>query len=133
MRYLLDTNICIYVIKSRQARVLERFRACRTGDVGISSITLAELQYGVANSSFPEKNQEALSGFLAPLEILAFGHQAAVVYGSARTHLKRYGTPIGAMDLLIAAHALSLPVTLITNNEREFTRVPGLSVENWAQ
>ena len=132
MRYLLDTNICIYVIKNKPLRVLERFQACRPDDIGISAITLAELEFGVANSSRPQDNQEALNGFLAPLEILPFDHQAAVIYGTVRTHLQYQGTPIGAMDLLIAAHALSIPLTLVTNNEREFQRIPGLVVENWA-
>ena len=131
MIYLLDTNICIYLIKRRPAQVLERFRRCAVGDIGLSTVTLAELQYGVARSRFPAQNQQALDAFTLPLEVVAFDAAAAVAYGSVRAALERQGTPIGALDLLIAAHALSLGVTLVTNNPREFSRVSGLRVENW--
>ena len=131
MIYLLDTNICIYLIKRRPAQVLERFRRCAVGDIGLSTVTLAELQYGVAKSLFPAQNQQALDAFTLPLEVVAFDAAAAVAYGPVRAALERQGTPIGALDLLIAAHALSLGVTLVTNNPREFSRVPGLRVENW--
>ena len=131
MRYLLDTNICIYVIRRRPRQVLARFQRCAVGDIGLSTVTLAELQYGVAKSAFPERNQEALAAFTLPLEILPFDAPAAAAYGPIRATLERQGTPIGAMDLLIAAHAVSLGVILVTNNPREFRRVPGLQVENW--
>ena len=131
MIYLLDTNICIYLIKRRPAQVLERFRRCAVGDIGLSTVTLAELQYGVAKSAFPERNQEALAAFTLPLEILPFDAPAAAAYGPIRATLERQGTPIGAMDLLIAAHAVSLGVILVTNNPREFRRVSDLQVENW--
>lgn len=131
MRYLLDTNICIYVIRRRPPQVLARFQRCAVGDIGLSTVTLAELQYGVAKSAFPERNQEALTAFTLPLEILPFDAPAAAAYGPIRATLERQGTPIGAMDLLIAAHAVSLGVILVTNNPREFGRVPGLQVENW--
>jgi len=131
MIYLLDTNICIYLIKRRPAQVLERFRRCAVGDIGLSTVTLAELQYGVAKSLFPAQNQQALDAFTLPLEVVAFDAAAAVAYGPVRAALERQGTPIGALDLLIAAHALSLGVTLVTNNPREFSRVSGLRVENW--
>jgi tRNA(fMet)-specific endonuclease VapC len=131
MRYLLDTNICIYVIRRRPPQVLARFQRCAVGDIGLSTVTLAELQYGVAKSAFPERNQEALAAFTLPLEILPFDAPAAAAYGPIRATLERQGTPIGAMDLLIAAHAVSLGVILVTNNPREFRRVSDLQVENW--
>jgi tRNA(fMet)-specific endonuclease VapC len=132
MRYLLDTNICIYVIRRRPPQVLARFQRCAVGDIGLSTVTLAELQYGVAKSAFPERNQAALAAFTLPLEILPFDAPAAAAYGPIRATLERQGTPIGAMDLLIAAHAVSLGVILVTNNPREFRRVSDLQVENWA-
>lgn len=131
MRYLLDTNICIYLIRRRPVQVRERFERCAVGDIGLSTVTLAELQYGVAKSEFPARNQEALEAFILPLAIVPFEAAAAVAYGPVRADLERQGTPIGAMDFLIAAHALSLRVTLVTNNTREFGRVEGLRVENW--
>lgn len=131
MKYLLDTNICIYLIRHRPPQVRERFESCQIGDIGISSVTLAELQFGVAKSQFPEKNRQALEAFVLPLEVIAFGAEAAVAYGPRRAFLERQGMPIGAMDLMIAAHALSLRVTLVTNNVSEFSRVQGLNVENW--
>ena len=131
MGYLLDTNICIYIIKKRPPEVLERLVSLDPEEVGVSSITVAELEYGVAKSSRPRQNREALLNFLAPLQILAFDDQAAQHYGKIRAYLERKGQTIGAMDLLIAAHARSLSLTLVTNNEKEFSRVPGLTVENW--
>jgi tRNA(fMet)-specific endonuclease VapC len=131
MRYLLDTNICIHIIKRSPPNLYERFRRLRIGDIGVSAISLCELQFGVARSSYPEKNQQALTEFLAPLELLDFPSQAAQTYGEIRAHPVRLGTPIGNYDLLIAAHALSSGFTLVTNNRREFARVPGLRVENW--
>lgn len=133
MEYLLDTNICIYIIKKKPVEVLERFQSLPLGDVGISTITLAELQYGIAKSTQPEKNQQALQQFLIPLEIVEFGYEASIVYGELRAHLEKTGQPIGALDMLIAAHAISLDITIVTNNEREFRRAPNLKVENWAQ
>ena len=131
MRYLLDTNTCIYVIKRSPPQVYKRLRKLRIGDVGISAITFCELQFGVTNSSKPEKNQLALTEFLAPVEVLDFPSAAAVTFGDIRSRLKRSGTPIGAYDLLIAAHALEQGLTLVTNNLKEFKRVPGLELENW--
>ncbi|MEK6815147.1 MAG: type II toxin-antitoxin system VapC family toxin [Nitrospirota bacterium] len=132
MRYMLDTNICIYLIKRRPPAVIDRFLRCDVGQVAISSVTLAELQYGVAKSQFPEKNAEALQAFLLPLEILPFDDAAGAAYGPIRVDLEKRGVSIGAMDLMIAAHALSLDVTLVTHNIREFSRVEGLRVETWA-
>lgn len=131
MRLMLDTNICIYIINARPPSVIERFSSIGVGEIGISIITLAELEYGAAKSAQPRRNREALKQFILPLEVAAFDAEATTAYGSARTALEKRGTPIGAMDLLIAAHAVSLGVTLVTNNSREFARVPGIRVENW--
>ncbi|MBM4464946.1 MAG: type II toxin-antitoxin system VapC family toxin [Chloroflexi bacterium] len=131
MKYLLDTNICIYVIKKKPPQVLQQFRSHFVGDIGVSSITVAELQYGVQKSQYPEQNQRALEQFLVPLVIVGFDEQAAAMYGKIRAALEAQGTPIGALDMLIAAHALSLGVTLVTNNIREFSRVPELQLANW--
>ena len=112
--------------------MIDRLKSCEIGEVAISSITLAELEYGAAKSSHPEQNHEALLSFSAPLEILPFDDQAALHYGEIRADLERSGQPIGAMDLLIAAHARSIPLKLVTNNTREFARVPRPLMENWA-
>ncbi len=133
MQYLLDTNICIYIIKNKPTQVFEKFLSLEFGSVGISSITLAELNYGVAKSSNIDKNQEALIKFLTPIEIMDFNFDAAEEYGKIRSDLEKKVTPIGPLDLLIAAHAKSLNVVLITNNENEFNRVVGLKIENWAK
>ena len=131
MKVMLDTNICIYVIKRRPVSVLQRFRFFPAGDIGISAITLAELEYGAAKSAQPKQNREALEAFVSPLEVAPFDRHATEAYGKIRAALEKRGRPIGALDLLIAAHALSLGVRVVTNNEREFKRVPGLRVENW--
>jgi tRNA(fMet)-specific endonuclease VapC len=131
MRYLLDTNTCIYIIKRSPPAVYERFKHLHVGDVGVSSITYCELQFGVANSAKPDENQLALTEFLSPLDVCDFPSAAALVFGKIRAHLQRAGTPIGNFDLLIAAHALYEGAILITNNAKEFKRVPGLKVENW--
>jgi len=131
VRYLLDTNICIYIIKRRPKEVLRRFREVETGDIGISSVTLSELYFGAAKSAFPKENRLALESFVMPLGIQAYDAPAAAAYGEVRADLERKGTPIGSMDLLIAAHAISLRAVLVTNNTREFRRVRGLSVDNW--
>ena len=132
MKFMLDTNICIELIRRRSTRVLLRLQQCSPGDVGMSSITLAELEFGVHKSRMPDRNKLALAEFAAPLEILPFDDLAAASYGELRARLERQGQPIGSMDMLIAAHALSRGLTLVTNNEREFRRVPGLRVTNWA-
>ena len=131
MNVMLDTNICIYLIKHVPPALIERFRAFPVGDIGISVMTLAELEYGASKSTQPRRNLEALEQFIVPLEVAMFDRQAAVAYGRIRAALEKKGRPIEAMDLLIAAQALSLGVRLVTNNEREFRRVPGLRVENW--
>lgn len=130
--WLLDTNICIYLIKRKPDRVLQRLRALDISTVGVSSITVAELQYGVAKSTRPEQNALGLAALLAPLDVLAFDDAAAAAYGAVRAELERAGTPIGSMDLLIAAHALALGRTVVTNNTREFSRVAGLKAEDWS-
>ena len=131
MEYLLDTNICIYIIKKKPAEVFERFKNLTISDVGISSITLAELQYGIEKSSNSEKNREALQKFLTPIEILDYGYEATVEYGKIRAELEKKGVPIGPLDMLIASHAKSLDVILVTNNVREFETIAGLRIENW--
>lgn len=131
MRYLLDTNICIYLIKQKPLQVMEKFRAYSVGEIGVSSITVSELWYGVAKSRRQKANAQALEQFLLPLTVPAFDNRAAEAYGEIRAALEKKGRPIGAMDMLIAAHALSLGMVLVTNNEREFLRVPELMVENW--
>ena len=131
MKCLLDTNICIYLIRKKPPKVLKKLSDYSVSDIGISSITVAELLYGVEKSSLPERNRDALDGFLAPFEIMPFDDRAAEVYGRIRAGLERKGTPIGSMDMLIAAHALSLGVTLVTNSAKEFKRVPRLQVANW--
>jgi len=133
MRYLLDTNICIYLIKEKPAQVLDKFRSHSVGQIGVSSITVSELWYGVANSERRKVNERALKQFMLPLTISEYDDRAAEAYGKIRTALEKEGQPIGAMDLLIAAHAVSMGVTLVTNNEREFSRVPDLIVENWVR
>ncbi|MCB2146524.1 MAG: type II toxin-antitoxin system VapC family toxin [Deltaproteobacteria bacterium] len=131
MKFMLDTNICIYIIKRKPANVIERFKQTEISQIGISSITLSELSYGVSKSSRPGQNQMALAQFIAPLEILPYPDDAAHYYGDLRTRLEKMGTPIGSLDLLIAAHALSVGCRLVTNNEKEFARIPNLKIENW--
>ncbi|NBQ18509.1 MAG: type II toxin-antitoxin system VapC family toxin [Synechococcaceae bacterium WB8_1A_041] len=129
---MLDTNICIHVINAKPPAVLERFRKYRMGEIGLCSVVAAELAYGVAKSG-STRNREALEMFLAPLIILPFDVAALWAYGDLRAELERKGTPIGALDTMIAAHALSHKSILVTNNSREFARVPGLALENWVQ
>jgi len=131
MRYMLDTNICIYIIKKKPEKIFDRFRKLEAGDVCISTITLAELEYGVEKSQYPERNRIALAGFVSPIEILPFTDNAASVYGRIRAELEKQGKVIGAYDLMIGAHALSETLTLVTNNIREFERISGLTLENW--
>lgn len=131
MQFMLDTNICIYIIKRQPSHVLDHFKKIEISQISISSISLSELLYGVSKSSKPEQNLMALTQFVAPLEILPYGDEAAQYYGEIRAHLEKQGTLIGSLDMLIAAHALSIDCTLITNNEKEFNRVPNLKIENW--
>lgn len=131
MKYLLDTNICIQLIKEKTAPLLMHIQACKPGDVAVSSITVAELRYGAARSSMPEQNNIAIEKFLIPLEIIDFDYLAATEYGIIRSDLEKKGTPIGPMDNLIAAQAKCSNFILVTNNIKEFKRIPGLKIENW--
>ena len=131
MQYLLDTNICIYIIKEKPVQVLSKFRQMPLNAMSISAITLAELEFGVAKSSLPEQNRQALRKFLLPILVLPFDDAAAVQYGIVRADLAKKGKTIGPLDMLLAAHALSLNITMVTNNEEEFRRVAGLKLENW--
>jgi tRNA(fMet)-specific endonuclease VapC len=132
MKYILDTNICIYIINQKPAKVLRKFERYPVYDFGISSITHAELQYGVEKSEYKTTNQAALDEFLLPLTILPFqGQRLVTCYGEIRTSLESKGQTIGPFDMLIAAHALSLELTIISNNIKEFSRIPNLKCENW--
>jgi len=133
MRYMLDTNICIYAMKNKPETVLQRLKDNMQYGLCISAITLAELQHGVEKSANPEKNAAALLQFLSILSVLDFDDLAAVEYGKICADLQKKGTPIGTMDMLIAAHARTEGLVLVTNNVREFERVPELEFENWAQ
>lgn len=132
MEYLLDTNICIYIIKKRPVQVLKKFEALFPGSIAISTITLAELHYGIMKSSNPKKNQEALDKFLIPMEIVSYDYSATIEYGKIRAELEKKGTPIGPLDTLIASHSRSLNLTLVTNNVKEFNRIADLKIENWS-
>ena len=132
MTYMLDTNICIYIMKQKPENVLYRFRQEMDKGICISSITLGELEFGMKNSSNPERNEKALLMFLAPLNILDFDEAAAYEYGAIRAYLTKTGRIIGPLDMLIAGHAKAEDMILVTNNIREFERVPGLKIENWA-
>ncbi len=131
MIFLLDTNICIYLIKNKPEGLRRRLEPLRPGDAGISAITVAELRYGAAKSQAKEKNTAALDLFLTPFETVPFDDRAAGAYGAIRAGLEKNGTPVGPLDTLIAAQAISLGVTLVTNNMREFRRIPGLQCINW--
>lgn len=130
LRYLLDTNICIYVIKRRPELVLDRFNE-NAAHLAISSITLAELLHGAEKSSQPQRTLAVVEDFCSRLDVLDYGAKAAQHYGQIRTSLEQRGTPIGVNDLHIAAHARSEGLTLVSNNLREFERVDGLLYENW--
>jgi len=129
--YMLDTNTCIYIIKRRPVKVLKRFEAVDNDQICISVVTHAELQYGLVRSSKIEHNQRILDAFVARLTVWAWDQDAVTHYGRIRRYLEQKGTPIGNMDLLTAAHALAKSCTLVTNNQREFKRVPELKTANW--
>lgn len=130
LRFMLDTNICIHVIKDHPEELRERFNAFAE-QLCISSITLAELHYGAEKSARRTANLRAIENFTARLDILAFSPAAATHYGQIRADLERIGRPSGPHDMLIGAHARSEALTIVTNNVREFERIPGLQVENW--
>jgi tRNA(fMet)-specific endonuclease VapC len=128
---MLDTDTCIALIKRRPPELIKRLQAKAVGDVGLSSITLAELRHGVVKSERRDQNRAALDQFLLPLDVAPFDELAADSYGDVRADLERNGTPIGPLDTLIASHALSMNVTLVSHNTREFKRVKGLRVDDW--
>ncbi|XCN71394.1 MAG: type II toxin-antitoxin system VapC family toxin [Candidatus Electrothrix aestuarii] len=132
MNFLLDTDICIYLINKRPPSVISRFKQYQPGDIGISVITVSELEYGVAKSIRLEENQQRLEAFLAPFELLPYTTETVRTYGAIQADLEKRGEVIGPLDMLIAAQALTEELTLVTNNEREFRRIPGLQIENWA-
>ncbi len=131
MKYLLDTDTCIYALKQRQP-VLDILLSKRRVDVALSAITEAELRTGAAKSSAPMRTLEKLHNFLAPIQILAFDSVDAMAYAKLRSQLEKKGQPIGPMDMLIAAQALVRSLILVTNNQREFKRVGRLQLANWA-
>ena len=133
MKYLIDTNICIYIMNNRPVDVIKKFKQFNPGEIGISTITVSELQYGVSESTYRKENQHRLDEFLAPLEILAYSEIAARTYGDIRFQLENRGKPIGPLDLIIAAQALSQNLIMVTNNDKEFKRIKNLEVENWTQ
>jgi tRNA(fMet)-specific endonuclease VapC len=131
MDYLLDTNICIYIAKRQPSAVASRFEKLRPGDVGMSIVTYLELVYGAWKSAPKQENVATVQELSRLIPVQPLDTAVADHYGRIRSELERAGSPIGAYDLLIAAHALSLDLTLVTNNLREFARIPGLRVENW--
>jgi len=133
MSYLLDTNVCIYTIKKKPPAVLKQVQSKQPGEISVSTITLAELEYGIARSRYPDRNRVALLEFLLPLVVLDFDRRAAAEYGRIRSWLESGGKPIGPLDMLLAAQAKSHDLTLVTNNEKEFGRIEGLRIANWAK
>ena len=133
MRYMLDTNICIYAIKHKPDQVFIRLQEHDPIDICISSVTYAELVHLVETSKAIEKNRVALALLLANIEIMNFDSLAAESYGKIRADLEKAGTPIGPLDMMIAGHAKALGYTVVTNNTKEFDRVKGLKLENWTE
>jgi tRNA(fMet)-specific endonuclease VapC len=128
---MLDTDICIYIIKRKPGSVVHRLEQLKPGELAMSAITFAELVNGAKKSKYVEANMERLNDLSELIDVRPFDRQAALFYGSVRSSLEKSGEVIGGNDLLIAAHALSLDWTLVTNNEKEFRRVEGLRVKNW--
>ena len=131
MKFLLDTNICIYIINKRPLSVLKKLSRYEINDIAISSITVSELEYGINKSTDPEKSRIALIEFLLPFQIVDYDSKAAKEYGIIRSELEKIGQPIGAMDYLIAAHAISLDLILVSNNLKEFSKIDKIRFENW--
>ena len=131
MDYLIDTNICIYVMNKRPPEVIQKFKNTEIGQIGISSITVSELYYGVSKSKLQKQNSKRLEEFFTPFEILSYDENASKFYGTIRSQLEGQGCVIGPLDMLIAAHALSNDLVLVTNNEKEFNRIESLKIENW--
>ena len=133
MQYILDTNICIYIMNKRPQGVIQKFKQHDLGIIGVSTITVSELHYGISKSKKRILNAQRVQEFLIPLEIIPYDEKAAAVYGDFRCQVEERGKPIGPLDILIAAHALSRDLILITNNEEEFRRINRLKVENWVK
>lgn len=131
LKYLLDTNICIYIAKEKPLTLMKKFEKLKAGEIGMSIITFGELLYGANKSHFPKKSHEKLMEVATLIPVLPLNEEVANHYGDIRATLEKQGKPIGNNDLWIAAHALALKVTVVTNNVREFNRVPGLQLENW--
>lgn len=133
MRYMLDTNICIYTIKHKPEKVFQRLQEIDPEDICVSSVTYAELVHGVEKSAAVEKNRLALLMLLAKIEILNFDVDAADCYAKIMADLEKKGTPIDPLDMMIAGHAMSMGYAVVTNNVKEFSRVQGLILENWTE
>ena len=133
MKYILDTNICIYIIKKKPEQVIRKLSKIDPSTIALSAVTWSELVYGAEKSENREHNLDALNDFVVPFEILPWTITEAKTAGEVRARLAKLGTPIGPFDCQIAAHALSLDLILVTNNEKEFKRVRGLKVENWTK
>ncbi len=131
MKYMLDTNLCIDIMRERSPSALEKLQAVHPRDVCVSSVTLSELEYGACRSSNPAKNRLLIAEFMTPIDIAPYDDTCALYYGRVRSELESQGRRIGPLDTMIAAHALALDAILVTDNEREFRRVPGLNIENW--
>ena len=131
MKYMLDTNICIGLIRQKPIKLIERLTDHIPGEIGISTITVAELAHGAQKSNQSEKNMQALEQFLLPLEVADYNQNASIAYGFVRAYLEKNGSVISSMDMLIGAHALSLNVIMVTNNVNEFKRIPNLKIEDW--
>jgi len=131
MRYLIDTNISIYIMNQRDQSLIQRFKKIPVGEICISSITLSELSYGVYKSSSVTKNKQRLKEFLMLFQILSFNNKSAEIYGQIRSQLEKKGQTIGSFDMLIASHAISEDLVLVTNNDKEFKRIKNLKIENW--
>lgn len=132
IKYLLDTNICIFIIKKQPEKIIRKLQEFDVSEIGISSITLSELEYGIRKSAKPEQNKLALVEFLAPINVVSFDDVASEEYGKIRSGLEKIGTPIGPLDTLIGVHALSIGCILVTNNTKEFKRIKGLTIEDWS-
>jgi len=131
MSFMLDTCILIHMIRKKDRKLIEIMRRKPPNEVCVSSVTVAEMEYGAAKSACPDRNRDALYQFLSPIEVLPFDETAAFEYGLIRAHLERKGAVIGAMDMMIAAHGRSIRAVIVTDNVEEFKRAPGLTVENW--
>lgn len=131
MKYMLDTNVCIYIINKRSPQAIKKLLKLKPSDIYLSSITLAELRYGIEKSQHRDQNRKALEEFIQAFNIVSFDTEASLHYGEIRVDLEKRGKIIGPLDMLIAAHARSLHVTLVTNNKKEFERVPHLKITDW--